>query len=253
MCEILTIIKTNNKPITQAELAPFLERCIKAGARNKDGWGAFCENWYMRSAEQFSNLDARHLLKEYKNDSRFFAVHVRLATCEVKKEFSHPFVNNRLMFCHNGVINIDSENTGSDSLDLFKALNKKHKNKNLTEAIRAVTKTATGTYSVLIYSISEEALYYFRNNPSFDFMLCEDKNIIYGATDIDRLKPLQTRKLGFFETALESRPLKNMIYKINLKNGRFKRCGTFQEKEVKTYYKRWSNDDRNGWGWVDKR
>jgi hypothetical protein len=61
-------------------------------------------------------------------------------------------------------------------------------------------------------------------------MFVPEKNIIYGATDIDVLKPLQHKLLGFFETAYESRPLKETVYRIELSNAMFKRCGTVEEK-----------------------
>jgi len=232
MCEILVMIKTKNEKISKDELRPFLMRCIQAGAKNKDGYGVMCETWFLRSINQFDKAQMEHVLKEYAGDSRFFAVHVRFATCEIKKEFTHPFVNGRFMLMHNGVVDVDKHKSGSDSLDLFNAIDDAFKS-DYAQAIKTVTANMSGSYSVLSFVMSDDALYYFRNSPDFDFMFLRDKGIIYGATDIDRLKPLQTKLLNFFETALESRPLRNVVYKIDLKSGRFSRVVTVTEKEIK--------------------
>lgn len=231
MCEILVMIKTDNTMIKQKELERFLYRCLVASENNRDGYGVMCEKWYMRSVSKMGKNDVKNILKNYENDSRFFAVHVRFATCEKKEEFTHPFVNKRFMIMHNGVVKVDNETSGSDSLDLFNALDKAFTG-DYVQAIKSATKKTSGSLSVLSYVFDENALYYFRNSPLFDFILCREDNIIYGATDIDRLKPLQKKLFGFFETAHESRPSRDAIYKISLEGAVFQRCGKIEEKPI---------------------
>lgn len=246
------MIKTDNKPITHKELERFLNRCIDAGVSCRDGWGVMCEKWSMKNTTQFNKHDVKHIIKNYDGDSRFFCCHVRYATCEIKKEYTHPFHNERFMLVHNGVLEVDNEKSGSDSLDLFNAVHKAFKT-DYAKALRDAIKTASGSFSVLSYVYDVNALYYVRNSPAFDFLLCEKENVIYGATDIDRLKPLQKKIFGFFETALESRPLKNMIYKINLSDARFSRCGEVEEKpyiyQAKTTQGTLTDTTKNKYGW----
>lgn len=234
MCEILLMLKTDNTLIKKSELERFLYRCVIASNSNRDGYGAMCENWFMRSVAKMETHDVKNILNQYEEDSRFFAVHVRFATCEKKEEFTHPFANKRFMLVHNGVVNVDNEKSGSDSLDFFNALDKEYET-DFVKAIKETTKKTSGSFSVLTYVYSENALYYFRNSPIFDFMLCENENVIYGATDIDRLKPLQKKLFGFFETAHESRPLRETIYKIDLASAKFERCGNTEDKPITTY------------------
>lgn len=230
MCEIFVMIKSNNENITKKELEPFLKRAVLSASHNRDGYGVACETWYMKTTDTMSDNDVKDILEKYKDDSRFFIVHVRFATCEKKEEFNHPFIYERFLGVHNGVVTVDNEKSGSDSFDMFNAINKNYNGVPLHKAILKAMKNISGSYSVLMYEYETKSLYYYRNTPVFDFMFVPQKNIIYGATDIDVLKPLQHKLLGFFETAYESRPLRETLYRIDLSDGSFKRCGTVEEK-----------------------
>ena len=254
MCEIFVMFKANNTNIQKNELERFLKRAVTSGARNSDGYGVLCEKYHMRDPEQFNFNHVKEIIKDYNNDSRFFAVHTRLATCEKKIEFNHPFKMDKFLGIHNGVVSVDGQNSGSDSLDLFTEINDYSKNeKYLYNAIVKAMHNVSGSYSVLIYAFKEHKLYYYRNSPSFDFMYIPKSKIVYGATDIDRLKCLDYRALGFFETAYFSRPLQKKLYCIDLKTGRFNRIATITEKERTYVYKASDNNDKqsrfSGWGY----
>lgn len=249
MCEILTIIKTDNKPITEKQLERFLYRSLTASNHNKDGWGIMSEQFTMRSPAPFTKKDIQHILKTYKkygSASRFFTVHVRFATCEIKEEYTHPFTFDNFIGVHNGCVTVNDIKTGSDSLNFFTELDKHTKNDNtLFESIKKTVANTSGSYSVLLYAQNEKKLYYFRNTPSFDFMYVKKENIVYGATDIDRLHCLDYKLLGFFESALESRPLQDTVYCIDLNNGRFNRAGYIEEKQITYTYSGFKNTTLN--------
>jgi hypothetical protein len=236
MCEIMFMLKTNGKPITKTELKNFLLSGIKSGEDNKDGYGVMCEDWFLKNPSQMDIKSVENILSYYKEDSRFFALHTRLATCEVKEEYTHPFDLNTFLGMHNGVISTDEINTGSDSLDLFKTIEKQPEKEIKQKIIIGMSKI-NGSYSVLIYSKIGKNLYYFRNSCNFDFLLNEENNIIYGGTKINRLIPLTPKKYGFFDTGVIKTPEKNILYKLDLKNGYISNIGVIKEKpEIEKNY-----------------
>jgi predicted glutamine amidotransferase len=113
-----------------------------------------------------TDTDVKELLKRYAEDSRFFLVHVRYATCEKKEEFNHPFVYDNFLGVHNGVVTVDNETSGSDSMDMFNAINKAYKG-SMIKAIKDATKTLRGSFSVLLFEYGTKALYYYRNTPAY--------------------------------------------------------------------------------------
>lgn len=236
MCEIQIMIKTNNKFITKLELKNFLFKAVKSANDNPHGYGVMCEKWFSKKPEKMNNLDVLELVKLYNEDSRFFALHTRWATCEIKEDYTHPFVFDTFMGMHNGVVSTDIKeiNTGSDSLDLFKTIDKQRYNTLKQRIIKGML-NISGSYSVLIYAINEKSIYYYRNGLSFGFLLNEKDSIIYGGTKIDRLNSLLPKKYGFFEYGLQKDPEKNILYKIDLKDGVFIKDGYVLEKpEIET-------------------
>lgn len=229
MCEILMMYKINGEMISKKEVKRFLYKCIKSGDSNPDGYGVVWESGIFKEPVQFKEEHIQKIMQKYKGDSRFFILHVRYATSPINLENTHPFDMDSFIGVHNGVVHVDGINTGVDSHDMFTAI-QRDGSKTLKEKIIGAMTKISGTYSVMIYNRDNESLYYYRNTPSFDFLFSKKDGIVYGATNIERLYGLCEKLLGFFETTYESRPIKNVLYRIDLKSGWFNREGTVSEK-----------------------
>ncbi len=239
------MLKPNGNKITKKELSRFLYASLPSGKRNNDGYGAFWEHDTYKNTNEFKDEDVKKLLKLYKGNSRYYVFHTRLATSPVNMDNTHPFKLNGFIGVHNGVVTVPKYDLGVDSLNMFKAIEETD-GKYFSNKIKNVMKNVTGSYSVLIYHKNNDCFYYYRNNPKFNFMLNAEENIIYGATDIDRLRSLRERRYNYFEVNNEETPLPNMIYCINVKTGRFSHLGRFKNAVERTRYRWEVNDSKTG-------
>lgn len=245
MCEIFLIVKPDNKTITKKEIGRFLKACLPASYTNSDGWGAVWENGFIKSPKQFKGEDIKDILKGYK-PSRFFSLHLRLATSKVNYDNTHPFKLQNFIGVHNGVVHVDGYNTGVDSHDMFKMI-QDAEGKNLGQKIINGMRKVTGSYSCLLYDYKGKKLYYYRNNRDFDFMLSKKDNMIYGATNIDRLRYIFSDKtFGYFETSIIDRPRSEVVYQIDLETGNFKRVGEI-DTDIPVVKMKSSDDRASNW------
>ena len=113
MCLLIT--QTNNKVISK-------EKLQNADINNPDGMGFTYSNGTELIVEKFRDFEKfypryKKALKMHGKNSHFL-IHFRLSTHGVHKGLFnvHPFkVNNRLVFAHNGVINVKDDKKRSDT------------------------------------------------------------------------------------------------------------------------------------------
>ena len=219
--------------ITENEVKKFLHECWPSADSNPDGWGAMWEAGYVKSPDTFKISDTNKILEKYKT-SRFFGFHVRRATSPVNYENAHPFDMKEFRGVHNGVVRVPDYKLGVDSLEMFQKI-KDTTGAEFKDRIIKGMKRISGTYSVLIHS--GDKLYYYRNSPSFGFMLAKhrNKNMIYGATDISRLERLAQLEYGMFPICKTATPQSGKLYSIDLNSGKFVVEGEIKDEPI-VYY-----------------
>lgn len=237
MCEIFFVVKPGGTLSTR-ELRKFLEACYPAYVYNDDGWGAMWESGFVKSPETFVQGDIESIISRYRK-SRFFAFHVRKATSPVNYRNTHPFTVDDFRGIHNGVVDVKGYNEGVDSLELFHKIRDTPGNGLPAKIAGALKRGVSGTYSVLIHSFSAQKLYYFKNHPSFGFMLSETPEpMVYGATQISRLEGLAPLSFGVFASLKTATPQPSEIYEIDLNTAFIKPVGTIKEEYVPPKYSR---------------
>ena len=171
------------------------------GYTNKDGFGFFNDKCRIyKRGKEFGNQDAKQAKKMYA-DSKFIISHVRFKTSgEKSARNSHPFMNGRFIWLHNGVISDFEETATKFGLDakvdseVICGVLHHFIDKGLTfkKAMRKTAQELSGSLSVFIYDKKEKKLYYFRHTASFSLRLIKigERIMIFGATDEDNLKPL---------------------------------------------------------------
>jgi len=230
MCEIFVMIGTEGRKLSRAEIREFLQYCLPAADANPDGWGAMWErnkNGFIKSPDKFKEEDIERILKRYRG-SRFFVFHVRLATSPVNYWNSHPFTMKDFRGVHNGVVHVPDYTADVDSLEMFNKI-EDAPGETLGEKVIEGMSGVTGSYSVLLYSFDEGKLVYYRNSPSFDFMLSKSRKAIFGATRIERLKSLANLEYGIFPQIVTAQPKRNMVYEIDLNTGYFTIAGEIKD------------------------
>lgn len=222
MCEIFFMVSAKNEKLSKEHITKFLNACLPASSSNNDGWGAFWErsdyHGSIKSPSTFRESDIPKILERYRG-SRFFALHLRKATSEICYKNTHPFNIGEFRGCHNGVVRVPEHNGESDSADMFQLISKKEGT--ITDKIASAMPQISGTYSVFLHSFKDNKLYYYRNTPSFGFMLDKTNGLIYGATQIDRLKVLVPKVFGIFSESIIAKPREKVVYAIDLNTGNF--------------------------------
>lgn len=233
MCEIFFMVSTTGQNITASKVKQFLYTCLPSGNNNPDGWGAFWErsdkHGFVKGEEKFTQKHITRIMKHYRC-SRFFVFHVRYATSKVCYENSHPFTTTDIRGCHNGVVRVPEQNGESDSFGMIQHIQNAH-GSTVGEKICNGMPDVTGSYSVLLHALKESKLYYFRNSPSFGFMLDSQKGMIYGATHIEKLESLAPLVHGIFPNAIFARPDAKRVYSIDLSNGNFSEVCRIKEQK----------------------
>lgn len=172
------------------------------GYTNKDGFGFFNDKCKIyKRGKEFGSNDAKQAKQMFK-DSKFIISHVRFKTSgEKSARNSHPFMNGRFIWLHNGVISDFEEIAAKFGLAGAKVDSEVicgvlhhfiDKGLSFKKAMRKTAQELSGSLSVFIYDKKERRLYYFRHTANFNMRLVKvgEKVMIFGATDEDNLKPL---------------------------------------------------------------
>lgn len=248
MCEIFFVFSKDK--LDKRFIRVFLETIVESGAphSNPHGYGAMWEGGSTKSPVMFQRHHIKRVLKRYK-PSRFFAFHVRYATSTICYENTHPFTFKSgkqviLRGIHNGVISNMGNPRVADSYELFKAISDHFKETgDILESIQKVMKKANGTYSILIHSVTDNKLYYFRNSPSFNMI--KYGNMVFGATHISRLFPLFhfVKERDIFPPFSYHKPIPRKVYELDLRDFSIKIVGEIEEKSFHRGYKYFYNSN----------
>ena len=241
MCEIFFVF--GKEELDKKFIRDFLETIIESGApqSNPHGYGAMWETGSTKEPVMFQKHHISKVLKRYQ-PSKFFAFHVRYATSTVCYENTHPFtfkIGREVVLrgIHNGVISNMGNYKVADSYVLFKRITEKLKEHgDIVEAIQQVMKKANGTYSVVLHSIQDGKLYYFRNTPSFNMI--KYGNLVFGATRISRLFPLFhfVKERDIFPPFYYHKPIPCKIYELDLDSFSISIVGEIEEKKERRWY-----------------
>ena len=162
MCN-LNILFKNKKAKHKDLLTAFNFSCAASYAMNTDGARVYFNNGN-KLVTSANNID----INKYKNNfinSSVVIGHERISTSGHSLDNLQPFMNERFVFVHNGVLyEFNNHKEKSDSKQLFEVF---IRNFSLTNdvaiAIKQALKTEGGSYSILIYDKKEEIGYYFKN------------------------------------------------------------------------------------------
>jgi len=206
MCEI-QFIKRLEKNLTKFDKEQFIDTMKKGAVTNGDAYGIFSRNYMMKEGISFKtkikNLERDS--QEFKLvESNFLVGHNRYTTSgKANLNYNnHPFEVGDFIIVHNGVLWNDDELKKTYSLDykeevdsaiighLLNHLVVEHK-ETITDAIKIVAESLTGSFSIMVYVKSEDNLYYFKNDRTefyFSRVVDDDGVSILGSTSESTLE-----------------------------------------------------------------
>ena len=206
MCEIQFVSRLNKKLIDK-DRKEFVKMMKKGAISNGDAYGIFSKDYLIREGKSFKtkikNLERDNSTLKF-IDTNFLVGHNRMATTgKAKLNYNnHPFDTKKWIVVHNGVLHNNESlkkrykfdyKEDVDSaiipylLDYFEI---KEKYKPI-EAVKEVAELLEGSYSIMLYSKTDDCLFYFKNS-STDFYLGlvmdNDGRIILGSTSEETLE-----------------------------------------------------------------
>jgi len=206
MCQIQLIHKFDNKKLTEEDLEQFKSMLLSGSNHNDDAWGYYDvtnkkNNRYCGEL-QYKDM---HEISKLKTTTLFG--HNRLATHGKAHiiDNNHPFETENFVVVHNGVLSGYAELKKLNNLDytietdsfvipsLLEKVYADLKDSMLT--VKTVAEVLFGSFSVIVYSKTDNRLYYFKNDSTrFAFSIAKTKSgdILFGSTDEDNFKSLYT-------------------------------------------------------------
>ena len=264
MCEIQFVSRLNKKLIDK-DRKEFVKMMKKGAVSNGDAYGIFSKDYLIREGKSFKtkikNLERDNSTLKF-IDTNFLVGHNRLATTgKAKLNYNnHPFDSKKWIVVHNGVLHNSDDlkekynfkyKEDVDSaiipylLDYFE-IKEKH---TPIEAVKEVAELLDGSFSIMLYSKTDDCLFYFKNS-STDFYLGlvmdNDGRIILGSTseetleesyvDMNMIFPIRNYKQKEIVEAEEE-----WIYRINDKE--IRKEVDFTAKTCNYYYNRGTLND----------
>lgn len=236
MCNLNILIKKKGVDISQT--MGFLS-CVtlESYKTNKDAEGV-----YFSKTKRLLKGDDKINFCEFLKDcdkSKFTLTHQRISTSGFDGEYHQPFKCEEEEFVleHNGIINSFKGEIGSDTygffynhfLKEFKNL-KGSREKRIVKALKKTLSGCIGSYSIALYDVKKEVMYYFKNNKSITFFKSDDDNILYITT-----RDLNKNYLYFFNRSFSEMKIDSeKIYKITVgKKIIVKKIGKIPKKPTK--------------------
>jgi glucosamine 6-phosphate synthetase-like amidotransferase/phosphosugar isomerase protein len=257
MCNLNFLIKTidKKKADTQSDLLnAYNSACFNSFISNNDNEGFYFDfkKSIITSDNKINLFDSQFLF----NNSNFILGHQRYSTSGYSLEFAQPFKKNDFVFIHNGVISDYAKNGNSDTYNLFNAF-LKHFNRYLKtmkrkiaikKAIEKILKNKSGSFSIGIFDIKENALFYFKNESTLIYAVKnKDNSMLYLTTALKNLDFLEIANKDLKRLEIED----NILYKIGITQKNkisFKSLGAlnFDKKKADTqsenYYKSYNHE-----------
>ena len=213
MCQIQFVYKFDNKNLSEKDIKAFKRLLLLGSRSNGDAWG-----YYIPSEQKLFKTD-KNLAYEDLNGldtvkTNLLFGHNRIAT-KGKPDINynnHPFESDNFVVVHNGMLSNDTELKKNNSLVykietdsyVIPALLEKvyASTKDTYKAVYEVAHALTGSFSVLIYSKTDNRLFYFKERGTkFNLALvkCNDGDTLVGTTNDGNLSKIYTSVVrGFF-------------------------------------------------------
>ncbi len=117
------------------------------------------------------------------NDFWLISSHQRKATTGYSNKNIQPVITQNLIIEHNGVLDGLGNHKTSDTVVFAKALNKLYEKNghNIVKAIQKITKVISGTYSVVVFEIKTNKIFYFKEYRT-DMYSLENENWFFMST-----------------------------------------------------------------------
>lgn len=259
MCEI-QVIKKFGGNLSTVDVQNFFHMLKLGSYANRDAYGFFVEGGYnLRKALAFERespqIVGAHTTNSLRNNPSFAVGHNRLATQGNKENNynNHPFVTDNWIVVHNGVLSNDNDlikthnleyKQETDSAVIAHLLQKyTDEKKKPLDAVKNVAEQLTGSFSVVVYNVSTNQLFYFKNaSTSFSwglFTMHTGEKVLVGSTKKKNFDELYASNTMIFYDPLYSKFLStdaeaNVIYEITDKD--IKVVERFESAVAKSYY-----------------
>ena len=208
MCEINAIVKMGDNYLSEKDREEFLKMLEAGGKKNSDAWGYFTKS----CKEKHSGNHISQNLKINFGKDWFVIGHNRLSTGGNPKDNknNHPFWNEKYVMVHNGSITnaddlikkyyLDIQDIKTDSFIVLKLIEMFGSKNNIKKTLDRVLPLLKGSYSILLYDIEDDEIYYFKDlKTSFTMELVGD-NTIVASTNKRRVKNFgNVKKWNFFD------------------------------------------------------
>lgn len=234
MCNINILIKPNKKSYCE-ELN---NASATSYATNSDSEG-FYFDYKNTSKKSLNKINLAKFNKEIQL-SKWLILHERISTSGYNFENTQPFINNRFVLVHNGVLDIKFKLTSNDKSDtniFFNEFNKQFNKSNdikiaIQESINNVCENYN-SYSIFIFDRIEKQGYYFKNDRTNINVYRLKDNSLYITTN--------NNTHNFFSNILREYTINsNILYKIEIKGKKviFENKGKlkFKYNKNKNYY-----------------
>ena len=255
MCEIHLIKRFNDNTLNFKDREVFLNLMLKGSLTNKDAFGLFSENYFLRLPIAFYEIEEEIYKNLFENLKGSFIIgHNRFKTNGDAKDNlnNHTFKSKNFILVHNGIISnykalkklMGFEYAKeTDTTIIIKLLEHYYKDSsNTIEAIKKTAEMLKGSYSVLLYDRNTKEIFYFKNSStSFYFCLITNKEreyILIGSTNAENLKDIYTSDLMIFKKEdfkekLIIKAKSETIYLID--NSQIKEVATFKENTINDF------------------
>ena len=207
MCEINAIIKMGDSYLSENDREEFLKMLEAGGKYNSDAWGCFTKSF---KEKHEGNHISQNLKINFGKDW-FIVGHNRLGTGGDPKDNrnNHPFWNDKYIMVHNGTItnaddlikkyNLDIHGIQTDSFVILKLIEMFESQNNLKKTLNRVLPLLIGDYSILLYNIKKDEIYYFKDSSTSFTIELIGNNTIVASTNKNRVKNFgNIKKWNFF-------------------------------------------------------
>jgi len=207
VCNINYLItKSNNTKELKHIFNMFCSATANSYATNKDGDGVYINN---KLELNFKFIDKQKYFKDFKISKEILS-HQRIATSGFSFENLQPFINDKMVMVHNGVLNNDifyKDKGLSDTKHLFNLITEDNK-KDMVKSIKKYLNYEEGYFSIFIKDIINNNRYYFKNEYAQIYIYYINNNTLFITTN-------KINKLFFENCSVKELTIKdNTIYKI---------------------------------------
>jgi len=210
MCNLNFLIKGGIVEPQSDLLNAYNSACFNSFIQNNDNEGFYFDykNSIITSEEKINLFDNKVLFE----NSRFILGHQRFTTSGTGLNYAQPFKKGDFVFFHNGILSEYAHNQHSDTFNLFEAFlkhfarySKKFKRETaIKKAIEKILKNKFGSFSIGIFDIKKQSLFYFKNDrTSINAIIDNKKELLYLSTAQHNINFLEVYNPTFKEIEIK--------------------------------------------------